>query len=375
MIKEMAIGFCLGTANIIPGVSGGTFLLIFNLYERVFNFFNALSRALIVNLLLKITGIIKHPCDKSQIKNLIHFLRQNDFLFLLKIITGAAIAIVSLSALMKYLLVFHFSYTYSLFFGLIFISIIIPVRLIKRKNPILLLFILSGATLTILLSCSVNPYTKALKKSDLYEKQYIERLNANLTQDMKPKIQDSRFLSFSGKYSSVEYLYISLCGAVSISAMVLPGISGSLVLILMGEYYAVIEAISGLKTLSIDNILFLSAFSIGMAVGILLFSRVISFVFKSYYDMTIAFLIGLMAGSLYALWPFKKAFIIAKQYVKTNGTISIIDNASVFSNLNTWPQTLHQLVYSLLFFSAGCIIMYAFIKKDLSIEKSSLKSR
>jgi len=88
------------------------------------------------------------------------FVREHDYIFLLKLLAGAVLAIVILSGLMKYLLINHFSNTYALFFGLISISIIIPLRMLTSKRCYLLLFALTGAALTILLIWSVNPYTK-----------------------------------------------------------------------------------------------------------------------------------------------------------------------------------------------------------------------
>jgi len=77
-----------------------------------------------------------------------------------------------------------------------------------------------------------------------------------------------------------------------------------------------------------------------------------------------AFLTGLMAGSLYALWPFKKSIIMAQQYIKKDGVVSIVDNVRIYTNINELPVMGEQLYISGLFFISGCIIMLFFIKKE-----------
>ncbi|MBU1341107.1 MAG: DUF368 domain-containing protein [Proteobacteria bacterium] len=359
LIKELVIGFCLGTANIIPGVSGGTFLLIFNIYERVFLILNRINKE---NSLFFLTCILKifFKAGKAQsLKNFITFLNKNDFIFLIKLLTGSVVAIISLSSLMKYLIVFHFSVTYALFFGLILISIIIPVKLLTEKKAYLILFFLLGAVATIYVAYAVNPYEKVKKKSEVYEDQYVKG------QIIEKEKQAVKAFSFTGKYSVDEYVYASFCGAVAVSAMILPGISGSLVLILMGEYFEVVSAISGLRMLSLDNAAFLGCFSIGIILGGLFFAKLINIVLKRYYNATMAFLAGLMAGSLYTLWPFKKSIVMVQQYIKKDGVIRIAENVRVYTNINEFPQLGTQVYISLASFIIGCLIMFFFVKKEI----------
>ena len=360
LIKELLIGFCLGAANIIPGVSGGTFLLIFKIYERVFSILNNINRANILYILSSIIKIIFKPDKSGSINGFVEFFKKNDFIFLLKLITGAVIAILCLSSLMKYLIIHQFCATYSLFFGLILISIIIPVKMLENKTTYLILFAALGAIATIYVSYSVNPYDKIKKKSEHYEAQYLKS-DHNITKEK----QGVKNFSFTGKYTFNEYVYALLCGAIAISAMVLPGISGSLVLILMGEYFAVVSAISGLKTLNLDNMVFLGCFAIGLVFGGLIFARFVNFILKRFYNATMAFLAGLMAGSLYALWPFKNSIIMEQQYVKHDGVITVVENARIYTNINELPVMGEQLYISGLFFITGCIIMLFFIKKEI----------
>ena len=367
LIKELLIGFCLGTANIIPGVSGGTFLLIFRIYERVFSILNNINKANIIFFSACIINIIFKPGKAHSLHAFIAFLKKNDFVFLFKLIVGAVVAIIGLSSLMKYLIIHHFSVTYALFFGLILISIIIPVKMLTHKKAYLILFVILGAVSTIYVAYAVNPYEKVKMKSEAYEGQYLK--NQDFKKEKPEFIQKEKSgvkaFAFTGKYTFDEYIYALICGAVAISAMVLPGISGSLVLILMGEYFEVVSAISGLKTLSLDNMIFLGCFTIGIILGGLLFARLINAVLKKYYNATMAFLIGLMAGSLYALWPFKKSIVMVQQYIKKDGVISIAQNVRVYTNMNECPQIGTQLYISVVFFIIGCIIMFFFIKKEL----------
>jgi len=360
LIKELLIGFCLGAANIIPGVSGGTFLLIFKIYERVFSILNNINRANTLYILSSIIKIIFKPDKSGSINMFVEFLKKNDFIFLLKLITGAVTAILCLSSLMKYLIVYQFSATYSLFFGLILISIIIPVKMLKTKKIYLILFAVLGALATIYVSYAVNPYEKVVKKSKHYEAQYL-KTDHNIVKEN----QVNKIFSFTGKYTVNEYVYALLCGAIAVSAMVLPGISGSLVLILMGEYFAVVAAISGLKTLNLDHIVFLGSFAIGILFGGLFFAKFVNMLLNKFYNETMAFLAGLMAGSLYALWPFKKSMVMASQYIKNDGIIKIVENVRIYTNINELPKLDHQLYIALITFITGCIIMLFFIKKEI----------
>jgi len=300
--------------------------------------------------------------DKAaSINKLIDFLKQHDFIFLLKLVAGATIAILSLSSLMKYLIVYQFSATYSLFFGLILISIIIPVKMLENKNKNLVVFALLGAGLTVYVSYAVNPYDKVKKKSDLYQAQYLKADHNIMLEKSGTKI-----FSLTGKYTFNEYIYALTCGAIAISAMVLPGISGSLVLILMGEYFVIVSAISELAALNLDNIIFLGCFAIGIVFGGLVFARFVNMLLKRFYNPTMAFLAGLMAGSLYALWPFKKSIIMAQQYIKQDGVIRIMEDTKIYTNINELPMPGGQLNIACFFFIAGCIIMCCFIGKDYS---------
>jgi len=381
LFKEAFMGVCLGTANIIPGVSGGTFLLIFGIYGRVFAILTRINKSFVFRLGALLFYVVKNLGRNDSTREVMIFLKETDLLFLLKLMMGAVIAIIALSDLMKYLLVHQFVYTYSIFFGLILVSIIIPIKLMNSLKGTAAFWVLLGLSVTLFVSGAVNPYDKVKIKSDHLERAY-QKVDApsniegdpesvsqaispsNLIENKTGKIRKTSLLSFVGKYTIEEYVYALICGAVSISAMVLPGISGSLVLILMGAYFDIISAISALKFGQVDTLAFLCCFGVGIVVGGLLFARLISFVLDRYYNATMAFLIGLMAGSLHALWPFKRVMTMARQYVKQDGTILIIENSKVYTNLNILPPDSHTLLLSLVFFLVGCAVMVAFIRAE-----------
>jgi len=357
LLRDIAMGFCLGTANIIPGVSGGTFLLIFNIYERVFTVLEHINPSNIIHVLNSAAKIICGPARQAHLKNLAQFFESKDFFFVLRLATGAVGAIFLLSGLMKYLLVHYFSPTYALFFGLILVSIIVPLRMMTQKKIYMILFFAFGVSATIWVSLAVNPYEKVKLKSEIYHARYIKEKKVQRTGGSPDRH------SLISEYTADGYAYALVCGAVAVSAMILPGISGSLVLILMGEYFEIISAIAGLGTLRADYILFLGCFSVGLAAGGLLFARLVNELLKRFYNPVMAFLTGLMAGSLYALWPFKKSIIMAEQYIRHDGVIQVIDHARIYTNINQLPSgTDPQLYFSLAAFAAGCVIMCFFVR-------------
>jgi putative membrane protein len=355
-LKDLLMGVCLGAANIIPGVSGGTFLLIFNIYERVFGIINSISRPLVVQAADLAGQWLRHPVQEHTIRAVSSFCRENDFFFLFRLIIGAVLAILGLSAVMKYLLTHWFSLTYAFFFGLILVSVLIPVRLMKGFRRHMAVFACLGAAMTVMVYVQVNPYDRMKHKSDFYQKVYETRAVETAGSP------DNDAAPVALPAAGTEYLYAALCGAVAISAMVLPGISGSLVLILMGSYYDVLSAISALPFFRLDAIAYLGCFSLGILGGGLLFARVISFVLKAYYDVTMAFLLGLMLGSLWALWPFKQVAVLETQYVRENSAVGLLENVAVHTNVNVLPAVDAQLGWAVVLFLAGCGIMYGFVR-------------
>ena len=364
-VKELISGFAIGTANIIPGVSGGTFLLIFGLYERVISALNALSISTIKELgHLKVQWLL-HPLQKKYRQAFFAKAHELDLFFIMRLVLGGVGAILILSSLMEYLIAQQFVPTYSYFWGLILASVMVPFKLIKQQKLILILPGLLGVALTLGVATTVNPYDKTMDKSSHYEQRLAQDqatppLAESSTLPSAKSTNSTSAFSYKGIYTPKEFLMIALAGAIAISAMILPGVSGSLVLLLLGQYLAVLTAISGAKYLQLDQIIFLVTFMGGMLVGILLFVRLINWFFKHHHDGTIGFLTGLILGSLWALWPFKE-WITAPHYIKDFQGEIIQISTPILTNINTAPTDTTQLIIALVFIILGVVTMIPFL--------------
>jgi putative membrane protein len=236
-------GLAMGAADIVPGVSGGTIAFITGIYEELINSINA------VNL----EGFRKLFRD-----GIVAFWKHINGNFLVALVVGIGISILSLASLMTYLLEYHPILIWSFFFGLIIASIWLVGRDIKNWNFSVVISLLIGITIAYYIS-SIQTVT------------HVDG-----------------------------YWYIFLSGMIAICAMILPGISGSFILVLMGSYYQVLGALKERDLILI--LIFLS----GCVIGILSFARLLKFLFTSYKTWTIALLTGFMIGALYKVWPWKK---------------------------------------------------------------------
>jgi putative membrane protein len=236
-------GFCMGAANVIPGVSGGTMALILGIYEEL------------------IQGIRSF---NFQFLRLFFFLKTREALssvalpFLLPVLIGILAATISLAQLLSWLLSTYPIMVWSFFFGLILSSVLSVARVVRKwKIP----------TLGAIVVGAVGAY----------------------------------FLFGAIPVATPDgYWFLFICGFLAICAMILPGISGAYVLVLLGKYHFALEA---LNNRDIDTLLILA---LGAAVGLLSFVRVLSWLLERYYDLTMAVLIGLMLGSLRRIWPWKE---------------------------------------------------------------------
>jgi len=236
-------GLALGTANVIPGVSGGTIALITGIFERLID---ALKSFDIKAIRLLISFKIKDFC------------KHTDFYFLIAVFAGVAVAIIFIAKLFGYLFDNYPVYIWSYFFGLILASVYFVGGNIKKWNLSVIISLIVGTVIAVIISL-LNPLTE----------------NSN-------------------------FWYLILCGIVSICSMILPGLSGSFIMILLGNYkLVVIDSINNLDL----NILF--PVFIGAVVGIIAFSHLLSWVLKKYRNQTLALLTGFIFGSLGILWPWK----------------------------------------------------------------------
>ena len=245
-IKEYLLvafkGMCMGAADVIPGVSGGTIAFLMGIYSRLIGAINSINKD---NLKLLFRFRIKD------------FFTAIDGAFLCSLFAGILISFFSLAKLMTYLLEYHPIPLWSFFFGLILASIIIIIKDLdgfKLRN--ILAFIAGTAIASYI--CLVSP-----------------------------------------SETSEAYWFIFVSGAIAICAMILPGISGSFILLLLGKYKFLMDAVATF------NIPVLIVFFIGAVLGILAFSRFLGWLLKRWYMPTIALLSGFMLGSLIKVWPWK----------------------------------------------------------------------
>ncbi len=263
-------GIAVGVANIIPGVSGGTIALITGIFERLINAIKAfdLSAARLL-----FTGKWKA------------FAQKTDFYFLFALFVGIALAIITLARVFDFLFHNYPVYIWSYFFGLVLASVYFVAKTIERWNFVVILLFVAGTAFAVFVSL-INPAAE----------------NSN-------------------------FWYLFLCGVVAICSMILPGLSGSFVMILMGNYQLVaIQAIND-RDLGI-----LLPVALGAIIGLVAFSHVLSWVFKHYKDQTIATLSGFILGSLNVLWPWKTAEYLknsAGDFVMKHGEKVVARYASI----------------------------------------------
>ena len=233
----------MGAADVVPGVSGGTIAFISGIYEELINSIKSIDH-ISVKVLFK-EGI---PA----------FLKHINARFLITLLVGIGISVVSLVRVIHYLLDNHPILIWSFFFGLILASAFSVAKQIKKWNFLVIILGLVGIGIAYFVGVATPSETP----------------------------------------DSLWFVFIS--GMLSICAMILPGISGSFILLLLKKYEFITGAISDF------NISVLGTFAAGAAVGITSFSHLLSWLFKRFHDATIAILSGFMIGSLNIVWPWKE---------------------------------------------------------------------
>lgn len=344
-MKTFFFGFLLGIANLIPGVSGGTFALILGIYDRVLSIPARLS----IQTLTEFINVLRQPQRVSGLKQ---WCQKYDLIFAAILGAGAATAIFTLSALMAWLLKFQFVPTYAFFLGLVAFSISTPLKMIKRFDWLTGCWLAIGLVLTIATSTLGQPEEKVLKKSELYRQEVMA--NQTTVAATGP----------SSKTDYSKYVIAFACGALAISATILPGISGSLLLLLLGQYFYVIQAIRDLPLFRLDDWLFLTSFSFGMIAGVICFSRLLKILFEKQPDRVLGFLTGLVIGSLYTLWPFKQVITLTDFYEKVDGQIVHHSKYLLRTTGNVIPGNLTEIWLAMAALIAGIIIMWLFLKKN-----------
>ena len=273
-IGHLRVFFCgilMGIADAIPGISGGTVALLLGIYEELIGSISNFNINLFQNL------------KKKGIKYCWNKINGN---FLLSLISGVLLSLVSFVKIFSVLIQKYPLFIWSFFLGLILATLFVINRNIKKWDIVNFILIFIFAFLTILLSI-INPSISE---------------NINL-------------------------FYILICGIIASSAMILPGISGSLILVILGVYTLIINALNNLEY----NIILV--FLIGCLIGIINFSKIIKWLFHNYRDYTFSIMLGLVIGSIYTIWPWRKSFTdhLTNEYIFLSVIISIIGFAVIYS--------------------------------------------
>ena len=280
-------GFCIGSADVIPGVSGSTIAFILGIYPKLINAIKSFdSKWLSMIFSLNFRGVLQRP----------------NFNFLIPLGIGILSAVFFFTRIipLPILVRTHSEIIYGLFFGLVLGSIILflyklGTNLISKYFIFLLFGIFFGV--------------------------YFISLVPSSTPD------DSWF--------------IFICGIVSISAMLLPGVSGSFILLMMKKYAYILNAIGHIELYIIVPFIF------GVITGLIIFSRLISYILKYFYQQTILFMTGLLIASLYVIWPFQNRFYEIIQ----NEEIMILSRPKI-------PELLsEQVFYSITMMIFGLLIV------------------
>ncbi len=233
-------GLVMGFADVIPGVSGGTMALITGIYEELIDSLESFDPTILIDLIF------------GRIRKFWQGLKEIKYGFLLPLLAGIAAALLAGSQFVRYLLQHYPPYTYSFFFGLILASAILLYFEVPKVTLASGLTSLFGAAAAILIvGVSAGNFGHSLP-------------------------------------------VIFVAGAIAICAMILPGISGAFILLLIGQYEYILDAIGNLP----GSFPTLSVFALGAGVGIISFSRVLSFALEHWRSRTLGFLIGLMLGAL-----------------------------------------------------------------------------
>ncbi len=237
-----ATGVTMGAADVVPGVSGGTMAFIMGVYQELIDAIKSFDLE-VVKLLLRFR--IREASERVPWR------------FLVALLSGIGVAIVTLAGIITWLLEHHPTFLYAFFFGLVLASIVAIGAHIHWSG---------GAVATLALGTAVAWWVVGLVPLQMPH----------------------------------DPLTLFLSATVAITAMILPGISGSFILLILGQYAYVLNAIKSLDVVT------LLPFGVGIVVGITGFARILSWLLHHYHQLTITLLVGFMIGSLKKIWPFKE---------------------------------------------------------------------
>jgi len=282
-------GVAMGAADVVPGVSGGTIAFISGIYEELIDSINKIN--------VQAFKIWKKEGFNS-------FWKQINGTFFIFLFLGIGISVFSLAKLVNYLLVAYPILIWSFFFGLIIASIWLIGKTISKWNPALISALIIGAMAAFYITTI----------------QSVASIDSNW--------------------------YIVLSGAIAICAMILPGVSGAFILLLLGSYDKILEAISE------RDLIIIALFAFGCGIGILTFARVLKYLFSKFKEITIAILTGFMIGSLNKVWPWK----ITKEYrVNSHGESVPFIQDNVLPNFSDSEA---QISLAIVFLIIGFLVIF-----------------
>ena len=296
----MLKGLAMGAADVVPGVSGGTIAFISGIYEE---------------LLTSISGVNFKSLKTLKSEGVKSFWKAINGNFLISLVLGIGISIVSLAKLISWLLENKPILLWSFFFGLVLASILyIGKQITQWKALTFLLLIVSAFTAY-----------------------WITTLEPLVSEDTSP-------------------IYLFFAGALAICAMILPGISGSFILVILGAYKPVFEAIND------RDFKLLAIIGAGVIVGLLTFSRIIKWLFAHYKNMTLAVLTGFVIGSLNKIWPWKETLTWR---MNSHGLQVPVNEQSVSPfTFEGDPQLLYAILLSIVGFFSILILEKIAVKNE-----------
>lgn len=288
-------GMGMGAADVVPGVSGGTIAFITGIYEE---------------LVHSIKNINFRTISTLWKEGLPAFWKAVNGSFLLSVVGGIMISVLTLARILEYLLVNHPILIWSFFFGLVIGSAIFVARSIEKWNTWTVISGVAGIAIAWIIT------------------------------------------SFTPAETSEAYWFIFLSGALAICAMILPGISGSFILLLLGKYQFILAALNEGK------ISILAVLLTGALTGIIAFSHLLSWLLEKFHHLTIAMLAGFMIGSLNKIWPWK---ITVETYIDSHGEIQPLLQDNVLpARFITETGTDPQLLWAVLLALAGFLLIFMF---------------
>lgn len=288
-------GILIGVANVIPGVSGGTIALITGILERLLN-------------------VIKHMLSIQSFKLFFkgkfkEWAAYVDLPFALWVGLGVVVAIVSIARLFKYLFEHYPIFIWAFFFGLVLASVYFVVRTVKKLNLVNVAMFLVGTAIAVGIAL------------------------------MTPATENR------------QWWYLLVCGIVAAASMILPGISGSFVLVLMGNYELIM-----IQSINEMNVAVLLPVVIGAGIGMLALSHILSWLFKNYPDQVISILSGFMMGSLLIIWPWKEVvykMTYAGEYILTRSGEKIVEKYHWF-----FPDSFNaEVIFAFVIMLAGILLV------------------